>query len=159
MKKNILIVLLALIIAGESAWIYIDKKSAKADNSTVRELTQEPIENKESENKQISDDSFEKEYSTAAMNRSSYDKMDSYFDKIDKYMNLLKENLEESDYEVIQKAQEDWKEFQKSEFEAKGLIFDKQGTMYQNIAAGEKTELVKQRAQELKSLYEILVEE
>ena len=53
----------------------------------------------------------------------------------------------------------DWKKYQEAEFKAVSILINKQGTIYQNFLAGKECELVKQRAQDLKSFYDDLIEE
>lgn len=97
-----------------------------------------------------------KVYSTYDMSQCSYKAMDMWFKEIDKYLGLLKTVTSEEDYAKILKAQEDWKKYQESEFVALSIIMNKQGTMFQNVAVGNKTIVIKQRALELKELHDIL---
>ena len=101
-------------------------------------------------------DCIAKVYSTYDMSQCSYKAMDMWFKEIDKYLGLLKTVTSEEDYSNILKAQEDWKKYQESEFVALSIIMNKQGTMYQNVAVGNKTNVVKERALELKDLYDTL---
>ena len=82
--------------------------------------------------------------------------MNEWFMEIDKYISLLKSVTTEEDYNKILNAQSKWKEYQEAEFKAVSIIINKQGTIYQNFLAGEECGLVKQRALDLKFLYENL---
>ena len=93
------------------------------------------------------------------MNECTYKARDAWYKEIDKYMYLLKNATSNEDYNNILKAQSKWKEYQEAEFEAVSIILEKQGTMFQNSAAGLKTELVKERALEVKKVYDILIYE
>lgn len=101
-------------------------------------------------------DCIAKVYSTYDMSQCSYKAMDSWFKEIDKYLGLLKTITSEEDYTNILKAQEDWKRYQESDFEAVSIIMNKQGTMFQNVTVGKKTDIIKKRALELKGLYDTL---
>lgn len=101
-------------------------------------------------------DCIAKVYSTYDISQCSYKAMDMWFKEIDKYLGLLKTITTEEDYTKILKAQEDWKKYQESEFVALSIIMNKQGTMFQNVAVGNKTYVVKERALELKELYDTL---
>ena len=103
-------------------------------------------------------DCVSKVYSTHDMNECGYKAMDSWFKEIDKYLGLLKAVTSEEEYSDILKAQEKWKEYQEAEFVAINIIINKQGTIYQTIALGEKESIVKQRALALKNLYEYRIE-
>ena len=96
---------------------------------------------------------------TAGMNNCSYEAMDAWFKEIDKYIGLLKNVTSEEEYNDILKAQSKWKKYQEAEFKAVSILINKQGTIYQNFLAGKECELVKQRAQDLKSFYDDLIEE
>ena len=92
------------------------------------------------------------------MSQCTYKAMDAWFKEIDKYVNLLKTVTSEEDYANILKAQENWKKYQESEFVAISIIANKQGTMYTNILSGCESGIVKQRAVDLKNLYNYLIE-
>ena len=104
-------------------------------------------------------DCIAKQDATQAMNECTYKARDAWYKEIDKYMCLLKNTISNEDYNNILKAQSKWKEYQEAEFEAVSIISEKQGTMFQNSAAGIKTELVKERALEVKRVYDILIYE
>ena len=104
-------------------------------------------------------DCIAKVYSTYDISHCSYKAMDMWFKEIDKYLGLLKTVTSEEEYSNILKAQKDWKKYQESEFVALSIIMNKQGTMYQNVAVGNKTNVVKERALELKELYDTLKHE
>ena len=104
-------------------------------------------------------DCIAKNMTTAGMSNCSYIAMDEWFKEIDKYINLLKDVTSKNEYNNILEAQTQWKKYQEAEFEAVSILINKQGTIYQNFLAGRECELVKQRAQCLKSFYEDLIEE
>ena len=101
-------------------------------------------------------DCIAKVFSTYDISQCSYKAMDSWFKEIDKYLGLLKTITSEEDYANILKAQEDWKKYQESDFEAISIIMNKQGTMFQNVAAGKKTDIIRERALGLKGLCDTL---
>lgn len=104
-------------------------------------------------------DCIAKQYATQTMNECTYKARDAWFKEIDKYMHLLKNVTSSENYNNFLKAQSKWKEYQEAEFEAVSIISEKQGTMFQNTAAGLKTDLVKERAFEVKRVYDILIYE
>lgn len=101
-------------------------------------------------------DCIAKVYSIYDISQCSYKAMAMWFKEIDKYLGLLKTITTEEDYTNILKAQENWKKYQEAEFVALSPIMNKQGTMFQNVAVGNKTNVVKERALELKELYDTL---
>lgn len=101
-------------------------------------------------------DCIENVYSTYDISQCSYKAMDMWFKEIDKYLGLLKTITSEEDYANILKAQEDWKKYQESDFKAVSIVMNKQGTMFQNVTVGKKTDIIKKRALELKGLYDTL---
>lgn len=96
---------------------------------------------------------------TAGMSNCSYIAMDAWFKEIDKYVNLLKDVTSKNEYNNILEAQTQWKKYQEAEFKAVSILINKQGTIYQNILAGKECNLVKQRAHDVKSFYDYLIEE
>ena len=102
-------------------------------------------------------DCIEKQDSTQAMNECTYKARDAWYKEIDKNLNLFTKITTKEDYDKILNAQSKWKEYQEAEFEAVSIISEKQGTMFQNTAAGLKTDLVKKRALDIKELYDILI--
>jgi len=57
------------------------------------------------------------------------------------------------------KAQKSWLSFRDNGFTfVNSSIREKQGTMYLNVASGERREIVKQRALQLKEYYSIISE-
>ena len=96
---------------------------------------------------------------TAGMSNCSYIAMDEWFKEIDKYINLLKDVTSKDEYNNILEAQTQWKKYQEAEFKAVSILINKQGTIYQNILVGEECGLIKQRAKDLKILYNYLIKE
>lgn len=103
-------------------------------------------------------DCIAKNMTTAGMSNCSYEAMEAWFKEIDKYMLMLKNVTSDEDYKNILEAQTQWKKYQEAEFKAISILINKQGTIYQNILAGKERGLVKQRAHDLKSFYEYLIE-
>ena len=97
--------------------------------------------------------------STQAMNECAYKAMDAWYKEIDKYINLLKDVTSKDEYNNILEAQTQWKKYQEAEFKAVSILINKQGTIYQNILVGEDCGLIKQRAKDLKILYNYLIKE
>lgn len=99
---------------------------------------------------------LDKNDTTVGMNKCVYQAMDAWSLEIEKYLALLKNITTEGDYKKITEAQKDWEVFKESEFEAIGLIMEKQGTMFQNSTVGLKAALIKERALNLKEFYDTL---
>ena len=106
----------------------------------------------------IERDCVAKNYTTTGMTNCGYEAMELWFKEIDKYLELLKNVTSKNDYENILKSQSKWKEYQEAEFEAISVLTNKQGTIFQNILIGKKRGLVKQRALDLKNLYNDLID-
>ena len=101
-------------------------------------------------------DCISKEYSTQGIDECTFKAIDAWNKEIDKYLALLKNITSKEDYENIQLSQQKWESYKNSEIIVYGLIQQKQGTMFQNISTGFQKNLIKQRALNLKSLYETL---
>ena len=95
--------------------------------------------------------------STQEINESTFKAMDAWNKEIEKYLVLLKNITSKDDFENIQISQKNWEKFRDSEIVVYNLIQQKEGTMFQNVSTGFQRELIKQRAIELKSLYETLM--
>lgn len=171
MKKLIVTILLVSVL-GCGCGLISNKEEALSQNEEIQQTNhEEVIENPTPQEPKVQDDNTENlhpieieeqecmkkaNYTTAGMTNCAYEAMDSWFKEIDKYLGLLKTVTSEEDYANILKAQEDWKKYQESEFVAIGIFMKKQGTIFQNITAGERSGLVKQRALNLKSFYQML---
>jgi len=79
--------------------------------------------------------------------------------EVEKYYKLLLTKVSEETKPLLRKSQETWKEYKKSEFDfSNEMYLSMGGTIWQIVAADNKTEFVKQRALLLKSHYENLTE-
>lgn len=94
--------------------------------------------------------------STDLINKCSLIAIDAWYEEINKYLILLKSLTTSENYLNIQKSQQEWEKYRDAEFLAINSIIEKQGTMYQNTIIGFKKEIIKNRAIELKRLYDIL---
>ena len=130
-------------------------KEKDLENNTSQKTEEPDIENLHPIDK-AEKDCIAKVFSTYDISQCSYKAMDSWFKEIDKYLGLLKTITSEEDYANILKSQEDWKKYQESDFEAISIIMNKQGTMFQNVAVGKKTDIIRVRALGLKGLYDTL---
>ena len=95
--------------------------------------------------------------STQEINECTFKAVDLWNKEIEKNLALLKNITSKEYFEKIQLSQKKWESYRDSEFVVYNLIQKKEGTMFQNVLAGCKRELIKQRAIELKSLYETLI--
>ena len=100
---------------------------------------------------------IEKDYSTSAMNKCVYIATDAWLEQISVYSDLIKNELSKEQYTVFISAQQTWERYY--ELEKKLIIesvYNKEGTINTNIAAGMLKNIAKQRALYLKSyLYEL----
>ena len=95
--------------------------------------------------------------STQEINECTFKTIDLWNKEIEKNLALLKNITSKEDFKKIQLSQKNWESYRDSEIIVYNLIQKKEGTMFQNVSAGFKRELIKQRAIELKSLYETLM--
>ena len=94
--------------------------------------------------------------STQEINECTFKAIDAWNKEIEKNLALLKNIISKEDFENIQLSQKNWEKFRDSEILVYNSIYP-EGTMFQNVSAGFKRELIKHRAIELKSLYETLM--
>ena len=99
---------------------------------------------------------LEKNDTTVGMNKCVYQSMNSWNKEIEKYLDLIGQVVSEEDYNKILESQKLWEVFKESEFEIISFIMEKQGTMFQNSTIGMKGALIRQRALNLKELYDTL---
>ena len=155
------------IMNNQNNEIFSQSNNQEITNQTISLNNEEPQEKKQEaefeENLHPIDkaerDCIAKNMTTAGMSNCSYIAMDAWFKEIDKYVNLLKDVTSKDEYNNILEAQTQWKKYQEAEFKAVSILINKQGTIYQNILAGKECNLVKQRAHDVKSFYDYLIEE
>ena len=94
--------------------------------------------------------------STDLINQCSLKAIDAWYEEINKYLILLKSLSTSENYLNIQKSQQEWEKYRDAEFLVINSIIEKQGTMYQNTIIALKKEIIKNRAIELKRLYDVL---
>ncbi len=79
--------------------------------------------------------------------------------EVDEYYKLLLSKVPEETKPLLKKSQLTWQEYKRCEFKfSTEMYLSMEGTMWQIVAADNKTEFVKQRALLLKSHYETLLE-
>lgn len=100
---------------------------------------------------------IEKDYSTSGMNKCVYAVTDAWLEQISIYSDLIKKELSKEQLTIFIEAQKTWEHYY--ELEKKLVVetvYNKEGTIHTNIAAGMLQNLVKQRALYLKNyLYEL----
>ncbi|NNM15785.1 MAG: DUF1311 domain-containing protein [Bacteroidia bacterium] len=100
----------------------------------------------------------ESNQTTAGMMNCESVARDEWFEEIDKYYNKLVSILDEDRKRQLSLSQSKWKEYQEQE-----LIFvvnhyySRGGTMWRIVAISMQREIVKTRAQHLKSIYDNLL--
>lgn len=102
------------------------------------------------------EDCMSQNSSTAGMYECTLKAENAWEKEIERYIVQMKNITSKTDYKKIQISQKKWEMYRDSEFEVYDLIFP-QGSMFKNISAGFKRNLIKQRALTLKSIYEILM--
>lgn len=97
--------------------------------------------------------------STDAMLKCTVIAYDAWDKEMNKYYNLLMKKLPTAQKSELLKAQKSWLAFRENSFTfINSSIREKQGTMYLNVASGNRREIVKQRALQLKEYYSIISE-
>lgn len=97
--------------------------------------------------------------STDAMLKCTAIAYDAWDKEMNKYYNLLMKKLSPEQKSELLKTQKSWLVFRDNSFTfINNSIREKQGTMYLNVASGERREIVKQRALQLKEYYSIISE-
>ena len=82
---------------------------------------------------------------------------EDWFKEIDKNLMTLKQILPADKYEKIADSQKKWESYIKSEFDVnENIIYNKAGTIYYTLNAGQKRETIKERALQLQHyIYEL----
>lgn len=103
---------------------------------------------------------LQKAVSTADMLKCTTIANTAWDKEMNKYYNLLIKKLPTTQRTDLLKAQKAWLIFRDNDagFVNSSIRDGKQGTMYINIASGERRELVKQRAIQLRNYYQIISE-
>ena len=85
--------------------------------------------------------------SDIGMGNCALEATDAWFKEIDKNLMTLKQMLPPNKYEKLAASQKKWESYIKSEFDVnENVIYYKTGTIYYTISAGQKREMVKERA-------------
>ena len=101
---------------------------------------------------------LDKDYSTAGQLNCTYAATKSWDLQMNKYYNLTLKKLPKAQQSKFMSAQKAWLKFRDAEF---AFIDDyyynaKQGTMFSIMAEGDKMNIVKERAMQLKVYYVVL---
>lgn len=125
------------------------KENFEVKTSDIPELDKHPIDIEEEKCIKIADTSDIK------MGNCTLKATEAWFKEIDKNLMTLKQMLPADKYEKIADSQKKWESYVKSEFDVnENVIYNKAGSIYYTISAGEKRELIKQRALFLKNYIE-----
>lgn len=159
----------SIIVNNQNDDIFSQPNNQEITNQTISLNKEEPQPQEKEQKEELEEnlhpidkaerDCIAKNMTTAGMSNCSYIALDAWFKEIDKYVNLLKDVTSKDEYNNILEAQTQWKKYQEAEFKAVSILINKQGTIYQNILAGKECNLVKQRAHDVKSFYDYLIEE
>lgn len=96
-----------------------------------------------------------KDYSTAGMNNCVYLATNEWSQEIDKNILLLKSNITVEQYKLLADSQTKWHQYEQSQRAfIDATIGTKVGSIYTNILAGIKNEIVKRRAEDLFEIYD-----
>lgn len=150
MKRIILsIITISILSVGcvQNPQITFDKNKTKV---IVQNEQKHPIDKME-------ENCLSNKSSTQEINECTFKAIDAWNKEIEKHLASLKNITSKDDFEKIQLSQKNWETYRDSELVVYNLIQQKEGTMFQNVSTGFKRELIKQRALEMKSLYETLM--
>ena len=127
------------------------KEHAVAKEPEIPEPAKHPIDIEEEKCIKIADTS------DIGMGNCSLKATEDWFKEIDKNLMTLKQMLPAEKYEKIAESQKNWENYIKSEFDInENIIYNKAGTIYYTMSAGQKRETVKERALQLQHyIYEL----
>ena len=127
------------------------KEHAVAKEPEIPEPAKHPIDIEEEKCIKIADTS------DIGMGNCSLEATKAWFKEIDKNLMTLKQILPADKYEKIADSQKKWESYIKSEFDVnENIIYNKAGTIYYTMDAGQKRETVKERALQLQHyIYEL----
>ena len=131
---------------------YLYKSANKELENKINQLEAEkpknPIEIREQK-------CISKDYSTAGMNNCVYLATNEWYQEIDKNISLLKSNVTIEQYKLLADSQKKWQQYEQSQRTfLDATIGTKAGSIYTNILAGIKNEIVKRRAEDLFEIYD-----
>lgn len=104
------------------------------------------------------EESIKQDWTTAGMVNATVKATKMWEEEMNKYYELLKQELSLSEREQLIKSQEAWLNFREKEIKNITNVFDQiTGTIYLPMRAANFRELVKARALDLKQYYELIV--
>jgi uncharacterized protein YecT (DUF1311 family) len=105
----------------------------------------------------LEEECINKDSTTVGMNNCAMEACKQWDTELNKYYKLLIEVLSKEEKQELKDAQIAWLKYRDLETKFRmDTLLNNQGTMYSNMAMSEKLDIVKQRALELKSLYDTL---
>lgn len=158
MKKALLpiLIILFLLVCIESVYII----NIQSDNKNLKEQLSRNENIKKNDEYAIDIDykkCIEKDYSTAGMNNCAYKAQEEWGREIQKNSKKLRKILDKDKLNLFNEAQTSWQNYynKEKEFILK-TIFELDGTIHTNYAAGDLYEIVKRRALDIKGhIFEI----
>lgn len=166
MKKFYILFFIFLFLSSAICFIqksFYDKKiqqidmeltKLKEENKFINELNDKLLNNDNPIDKK-GNECQEKAVSTADSLECSNITIEDWEKEIEKYMSLLKQSMNNEQYELIKKNQDLWKIQNKSNDKIiTEFVFNHGGTMYYQIASSYYVQELKQRAEFLKNIYE-----
>jgi uncharacterized protein YecT (DUF1311 family) len=100
---------------------------------------------------------IEKNSTTAGMNNCTDEACKQWDAELNKYYKLLMGVLSKEQKQQLKDSQIAWLKYRDLETKFRtDILLSRQGTIYSNLAVSEAMDIVKQRALELKSLYDTL---
>jgi uncharacterized protein YecT (DUF1311 family) len=101
--------------------------------------------------------SIDSNYTTYGMMRCEAIARDEWDKEMNKYYNLLIKELSEEDVDRLRASQRQWLSYRDKEVDfSSQMYYGMEGTMWRVVAASSHTDIIKTRALELKSYYEML---
>lgn len=155
MKRILVLILLVLISSGctklqDTRTALVGEECSKEHFTVIEEEmpkpAKHPVDLEEEKCIKIADTS------NIGMGNCALKATEAWFKEIDKNLMTLKQMLPADEYAKIAKSQKNWENYIKSEFDVnENIVFNKTGTIYYTISAGQKREMVKERALLLKN--------
>ena len=101
---------------------------------------------------------IDKDWTTSGMAKCTYEATKKWEEEMNKYYNLLQGKLTIEQQSALNDAQQAWVKFRDAEYKNINEFYSElQGTMYINLSAADHRAVVKQRALDLKTHYDILM--
>lgn len=106
----------------------------------------------------LEEECINKDSTTAGMANCTYEAQKQWDAEMNRYYKLLMAALDKNGQDKLRESQRAWIKFRDAEFESIENMYPRDATVFINIRAADKMSIVKERALQLKSYYEVLKE-